>query len=131
MRKIISNRVYDTDSAAKVGEYETEVDGGSFVFGGLYRKRTGEYFAETDGTVLGMVATITPLTYDEAREWAERHLGTEEYEAEFGTPDDDETAVLSLTVPATTYRAIKSEASRRGCSMRDVVVEWAETLARD
>ncbi len=60
-----------------------------------------------------------------------RHLGTDEYEEEFGTPDEGETAVLSLTVPAATYRAIKSEAARRGCSMRDMAVEWAATLARD
>jgi hypothetical protein len=131
MRKIINNRVYDTGSAKKVGDYETEVDGGSYVFGGLYCKRTGEYFAETDGTVLGMVATITPLSYDEAREWAETHLTAERYEAEFGTPDEGETAVLSLTVPAATYRAVKSEAARRGCPMRDLVVEWAETLGGD
>lgn len=42
MRKIVNNRVYDTSSAHKVGEYESEVDGGSYVFGGLYRKRHGE-----------------------------------------------------------------------------------------
>ena len=111
MRKIINNRAYDTSSAKKVGEYEAEVDGGSYVF--------------------GMVASITPLSYDEAREWAERHLGTDEYEDEFGTPDEGETAVLSVTVPAATHRAIKDEATRRGCSMRDLVVEWAETLAKD
>ena len=35
-----------------------------------------------------------------------------------------------LTPPKATYRAIKSEAARRGCSMRDMVVEWAATLAR-
>lgn len=128
MKKIINNRAYDTSSAKKVGEYEAEVDGGSYVFGGLYRKRTGEYFAETDGTVLGMVASITPLSYDEAREWAERHLTTERYEAEFGEPDEGETAVLSVTVPAATHRAIKDEATRRGCSMRDLIVEWAATL---
>ena len=128
MRKIINNRAYDTSSAKKVGEYESEVDGGSYVFGGLYRKRTGEYFAETDGTVLGMVASITPLSYDEAREWAERHLTAESYEAEFGEPDEGETAVLSVTVPAATHRAIKDEATRRGCSMRDLIVEWAATL---
>lgn len=129
MRKIINNRVYDTSSAKKVGEYEAEVDGGSYVFGGLYRKRTGEYFAETDGTVLGMVASITPLSYDEAREWAERHLTTERYEAEFGTPDEGDTAVLSLTVPAVTYRAIKAEATRRGCSMAELIIEYARTLS--
>ena len=144
MRKIIEGRLYDTDTARQVGStwhtsgfsktdfhyYEEE----------LYRKRTGEYFLHGWGGPRTRYAEpygqsgwtggerIMPLSYDEAREWAERHLGTDEYEEEFGTPDEGETAVLSLTVPAATHRAIKDEATRRGCSMRDLIVEWAATL---
>ena len=71
---------------------------------------------------------IVPIDQDTARQWAEDHLSVDEYIAAFGTPDEGETAVLSVTVPAATHRAIKDEATRRGCSMRDLIVEWAATL---
>lgn len=147
MRKIIDGKLYDTEKAKQVGEPWSPAGFWPGDFGwceeALYRKRTGEYFLHGEGGPKTRYAEpygqsgwtggerIMPLSYDEAREWAERHLGADEYEAEFGAPDEGETAVLSLTVPAATYRAIKSEATRRGCSMRDLVVEWAETLARD
>lgn len=147
MRKIIDGKLYDTEKAKQVGEPWSPAGFWPGDFGwceeALYRKRTGEYFLHGEGGPKTRYAEpygqsgwtggerIMPLSYDEAREWAERHLGADEYEAEFGAPDEGETAVLSLTVPAVTYRAIKSEATRRGCSMRDLVVEWAETLARD
>lgn len=128
MKKIISGKLYDTDTAKLVGEYQEETDGGSFIFGSLFRKKTGEFFAYTKTTLPGVPDTIAPLDYDGACEWAERHLSADEYVAVFGEPDEGETAVLSVTVPAATRRAIKNAATKRGCSMRDLVVEWAATL---
>ncbi len=135
MRKIIDGKLYDTDKAREVGRWSNGWGGPDYASTELYRKRTGEYFARVvRGEYvddLGYLDTIIPMSYAEAKEWAERHLATDEYEDEFDAPDEDETAVLSLTVPAATYRAIKDEATRRGCSMRDMVVGWAETLAKD
>lgn len=147
MKKIIDGKVYDTETAQQVGEPWSPGDCGpsdfDFVMETLYRKRTGEYFLHGEGGARTKYAEacgasewtggerIMPLSYDEARDWAERHLDVDGYEAEFGTPDEGETTSLSLTLPTATYRAIKSEATRRGCPMRDLVVEWAATLERD
>ena len=145
MRKIIDNRVYDTDKARQVGEPWSPAGLGpsdiDWYEETLYCKRTGDYFLHGEGGPRTRYARaygqsgwtggerIMPLSYDEAREWAERHLSTDEYETEFGTPDEGETAVLSLTVPAVTYRAIKAEAARRGCSMAELIIEYARTLS--
>lgn len=128
MKKIISGKLYDTDTAKLVGEYEEETDGGSFIFGSLYRKKTGEFFAYTKTTLPGMPDTVAPLDYDEAKDWAEQHLSADAYIAAFGKPDDSETSVLSVTISASAHRAIKDAATRRGCSMRELVEEWAKTL---
>lgn len=132
MRKVINNRLYDTSTARLVGSHQAEVDGGSYVFGDLYRKRTGEYFAETSGTLVGMERTLTPLTYDEAREWAERHLTAEEYEAEFGpVPEGEEGAVVSARVSAAAKRALEREAQRTGESQTGILERLLMALAGD
>lgn len=146
MKKIIGGKVYDTEKARQVGE-SWSPDGfgpGDFQWceETLYRKRTGEYFLHGEGGAKTKYAEpygqsgwtggerIMPLGQDEARGWAEDHLSADEYEEEFGVPDegDGETAHLSLTIPAWAYRAIKDEATRRGCPMGDLVTEYARTL---
>lgn len=126
MKKIISGKVYDTSTAVKIGNYETEVDDGALIFAGLYRKRNGEYFAESGGTVLGMTQTITPLSYDEAREWTEEHLDSDTYITFFGNPDegdDDNLARLQVRVPERIIAAIDREVSRSGRTRSDIVTE--------
>lgn len=103
MRKIINNRAYDTDKAAKVGEWDNGFMPGEldWLCTGLYRKRTGEYFLHDEGGARSRAAVpdgtggwrgggaITPLSYGDARAWAEEHLGAGEYEAEFGEVAED------------------------------------------
>jgi hypothetical protein len=147
MRRIIDGRLYDTGTARQVGStwHTSGFRRGDFNYyeEEMYRKRTGEYFlhgwggAETKyAEPVGLTGLqggegIVPIDQDTARQWAEDHLSVEEYIEAFGEPDEGETTSLSLTLPTATYRAIKSEAARRGCPMRDLVVEWAETLGGD
>ena len=104
MKKIINNKLYDTDTAKAVS---SRIDLGSVegVFYGktLYRKRTGEYFVYREG-YRDMTDDIEPLSYDEARCWAEEHLDAGEYEAEFGLPDEGERTALNLSLSASTRR---------------------------
>lgn len=77
MRRIIHDKVYDTDTAKlqATGYYQEE----------LFLKKTGEYFlydAENK--------KITPLTYEEAKSWAKEKLGAEEYMALFEISDDSD-----------------------------------------
>lgn len=147
MRKIIGGKVYDTDKAHEVGSWSNDTFAGDFdsVIEILYRKRTGEYFLYGEGGARTQYAVaegqnswsggsrIMPMSYDDARAWAEDRLSAEDYEAEFGTPDDEEDGMsrLSLSVPSWAYRSIKSEAARRGCPMSDLITEYARSFTCD
>lgn len=139
MRKIIEGRLYDTDTAKMIGEPWSPdgigYDDFDWCEETLYRKRTGEYFLYGEGGPKTRYARpygqsgwqcgdrIMPLSYEDACDWAEGHLSTEDYEREFGTPDDGGEAVLSVRLPQATYDSIRREASRSGRTMREVIID--------
>ena len=98
MRKIIEARAYDTTTAELLAEYSQGVCWRDFHYyeENLYRKKTGEYFLHGRGGAMTKYSErndcnswsggerITPMTEDEAKEWAEDHLSAEEYETIFG-----------------------------------------------
>lgn len=97
MKKIINGRKYDTGTAEKLGERSYSYRGDfNFVSEELYRKKTGEFFLYGEGGGMTQYASrvdsncwtggedIIPLTEKEAKEWAERFLDADEYEAIFG-----------------------------------------------
>ena len=101
MRKIINGRLYDTDTASKVGEYSYGYVGNfNYFCEALYCKRTGEYFIYGVGGAMSKYAescgqnqwqggsSIIPIGQDYARIWAENHLDADEYVAEFGMPEE-------------------------------------------
>lgn len=101
MKKIINGKKYDTETATKTGEWWNGYSCNDFSFckETLYRKRTGEFFlfgdggaktrwAQADGDGLRGGEGIEPLTEGEAREWAERRLGVDEYESIFGDVEE-------------------------------------------
>lgn len=142
MRKIINGKSYDTDKATLVGSW----DNGSwdsdfdYVEEKLYRKRTGEYFVYGEGGARTRYAKpdgynswrggalITPVTYEEARSWAEEHLDAAEYESEFGVPEEGD-AVISVRVPAATKRVLEAECSRRGVTQAELVRQLVDGLS--
>ena len=108
MKKIINGKVYDTSTAQAVCTWDNGVYGDiNSVEETLYLKRTGEYFLLGEGGARTQYATacgdnswaggsmIIPLSWEAAREWAEEHMTSEDYEAAFGavTEDDSKTAV--------------------------------------
>ena len=97
MKKIIDGRLYDTDTAKRVGGYAKGFEGvdSDFVMESLYRKETGEFFlyggggpksdyAEHSENTSCAGEAIRPLSIDEAKEWAEKHLSGDEYIEIFG-----------------------------------------------
>lgn len=105
MKKIINNKRYDTETARLVGEWDNGLSGRDFARcdEDLYQKKTGEYFlhgegggnskyGEWHGNSGGPGETIILMTAEEAREWAEKRLTAEEYEAEFAVDDEPEPA---------------------------------------
>ncbi|MDY2723912.1 MAG: hypothetical protein SOV20_08880 [Coriobacteriales bacterium] len=141
MRRIIDGRVYDTETAQQVGGDCSPAGLGPRDFQwyeeNLFRKRTGEYFLYGEGGPASPYAEpygqtgrqggamIRPLTYDEAREWAESHLEAREYEAEFGTPAEGDAALMAR-VPMATYEAIRRAASQTGRTIREVIIDMVD-----
>lgn len=132
MKKIINGKLYDTDTAKKIGVWDNGYHGGDFklVVERLYRKRTGEYFLYGEGGPMTQYAeqvgnswtsgeSIAPLTFDEARAWAEEKLDADEYAEIFGMPDegDDSKAVITLTLPAAKVAQLRQAADKAGMSL--------------
>lgn len=100
-KAIINGRKYDTDTAKKLAsDYYGAPNDFEHWHEALYLKRTGEYFLAGKGGGLSKYAEhlpdgsrcggadIVPLTETGARQWAEEHLGVDEYEALFGEVEE-------------------------------------------
>lgn len=129
MKKIISNKVYDTETAKLMAAWS---NGGSWrdfshVEETLYRKKTGEYFLFGEGGPQTRYAVSTgqnswtggekiiPLTHETARQWAEEHLDGDEYEAIFGPVVEDESKqVCSFRLSVSTLETLRRRASETG-----------------
>lgn len=132
MKRIINGRKYDTETATEIYEWSDNAPRDfSYIEETLYRKRTGEYFLgcyggpmtryaerEAYGSGYTYGSAITPMTYDEARSWAEGHMPVDEYEAEFGeVPESDgEDVVLSVRVSPATRERLRRMAAESGRS---------------
>ena len=135
MKKIISGKVYDTATAQKVGFWSNSLGYNDFNWReeSLYRKKTGEYFlhgeggprtnyAERVGNMWGSGERIMPLTFTEAKAWAEEKLSGEEYEAIFGEVTEDGSRVqVCYSLAASTVETIKRRASELGISASEYI----------
>lgn len=125
MKKIIRGKVYDTDTARYVGG-DSGGDGFSRWSEDLYQKRTGEFFLFGEGGPATKYAEyidgnnawsngskIIPLNVDAAREWVEKHLDADDYEALFGAPDEDDTerTAISALLPAGLIKRARQRAA--------------------
>ena len=103
MRKIINGRTYNTETSKEIGYWFNGLYSNNMGYccETLYRNTKGAYFIHGEGgaqskysapagDMRGPGEGIVPLTDEEAREWAEKHLDADEYEAEFGEPDEAE-----------------------------------------
>lgn len=138
MKKIINGRVYDTEKAKELGTYANYGSWRDFshLEETLYRKKTGEYFLFGEGGPMTRYAEaegqngwsggkrIMPMTYDEARGWAEKHLDADDYEKIFGEIVEDDGAgkqVVSISVSPAKWEAAKREAARRGIGISEYI----------
>jgi len=145
MKKIINGKSYDTTTAKRIGREWSNMDyvtDFNYFSEQLYRKKTGEYFLHGSGNAASKYSrsegnnswtggsAIIPLTYDAARQWAEEHLDADEYEAEFGVVDEsDETATITVRIPAHLKTALDRECAKSGRTQAEVIVELLATLA--
>ncbi|MBE6608145.1 MAG: hypothetical protein E7633_06300 [Ruminococcaceae bacterium] len=97
MKKFINKKLYNTDTAKKIAEYDNG-DYGCFGYWEetLYLKKTGEYFLCGWGGPMTIYAEalgnnwyssgskIVPLTVEETKYWVKNHCDTDTYIALFG-----------------------------------------------
>jgi len=140
MKKIINNKVYNSDTAKLIGARRCD-DPSLSVYGfteeKLYQKKTGEYFLLGVGGPDGKYAShnrrgwtaesarIVPVQYDEARDWAEAVLPPEEYAQHFGelAIDENRTEWMTISVPASIARRIRIEAQRTGSTISGTIAQ--------
>lgn len=132
MRKIIDGKQYNTDTAKEVGSWGNGLGYRDLTWmsENLYRKKTGEFFLYGEGGPSSKYAEsvggnswvggnrIIPLSWEEARKWAEEHLAADEYEEIFGEVTDDESRiVISLSMAAGAVERAKRAAQQAGISL--------------
>lgn len=102
MKKIINGKMYNTETAKLIGSWDNGHYTSDFSYCSeeLYLKKTGEFFLFGEGGAMSKYAkscgdnswgwgkSITPMSNDEARKWAEKHLEVNEYIAAFGEPEE-------------------------------------------
>lgn len=135
MKKIINGKMYDTETAKEVASCYHGDGPRDFrhYSESLYKKRTGEYFLAGEGGPMTHYAVSTgqnswsggekiiPLTYSEATEWAEREMGADEYQAEFGPVSEGERVTLSISLPADVADRIRKAAAAEGISVSECI----------
>ena len=123
MRKIIKGILYNTSTATLIGGNGYGYPGDfSYFYEKLYKKRNGEYFLYGEGGPLSKYSesvgtnetsgseTIIPMTYAEARDWAEANLDADDYIAAFGTPsEDNDHVVVSVNISTAVYNKLKHD----------------------
>lgn len=136
MKKIINAKVYSTETATRVGTWDNGYFTNDFNYCSedLYQKKTGEFFLHGEGGALSTYAShegnmtgygerIIPMTYDEAAQWAERHLTGEQYEQIFGEVSEDDTTVKTMiSTTAAEIEIIKRNAAKAGMTVSAYIV---------
>ena len=132
MKKIIKGKVYDTETATYLGGMSNNIPASDFTYyeEELYKKRTGEFFLFGQGGAMTKYAKscgggnwswgteIIPLTWDAAREWAEKNLSTSKYEEIFGEVTEDEShTVAAISLSTGAYERAKRAAAQAGMSL--------------
>lgn len=137
MKKIIKGKLYNTETAKLLGEWENNYSINDFkhVSEHLYLKKIGEYFLHGEGGPLSIYAEqigihgrsggerIRPLTYAEAREWAEEKLEVEEYEKIFGEVSEDDLIIrLSISMTCEEAALLKQNAQKANMTISAFIV---------
>ena len=134
MKKVIKNSVYDTDTAERIGEWDSGLRPSDFNYleESLYRTKSGKYFLHGSGganTRYGVWhgnsgsggEKIMPMSYDEAREWAEEHMDGDSYIAAFGDPEDGEKFPMTISMTTTARRKLELIRAETGETLSAII----------
>lgn len=133
MNKIIKGKKYNTDTAKKIAHIDNERSLTDFEFWEetLYRKKNFEYFLHCYGNANskygvwrgnngGAGEEIKPLSFEQAKAWAEDNLTAEEFEKEFGEVDEDkEKETIFIRTNQEIAKQFKQNALKNGMKMNE------------
>jgi hypothetical protein len=134
MYKVINNKRYNTDSAKKLIEWDNGMVDQMMEFYSqeLYRKKSGEYFLLSEGGAKTVYAEavgvdswqggsrIDPMTYDEARKWAEEHASAKVFEECFGVPEEG-TCFVTVEISNAAKSKLDAAKSKSGKTQADII----------
>ena len=122
MKRIIKGRVYDSSTAKKLAVLYTGTDTDHTGWEELYRKKGGEHFLLSH-RYSGNVERITPMMYEEAQAWAEKHLTGDKYEEIFGEiAEDDDPVQIHISMTRAEAEIIKRRAAQEGMTVSAYIV---------
>lgn len=134
MKKIINGKLYNTETAKKLAEFQSPHSYSDFEYfeEALYQKRTGEYFLAGRGNALSKYSEvyagashsgerITPISYAQAQQWAERCIDADSYIKLFGDPEDSTKQAVTYSLSASAVQKAKRKASERGISISEFI----------
>lgn len=101
MQKIINRKLYDTETAKRIGDYSYDYPNSFRYFSEeLYCKTTGEFFLYGEGGPASKYceyvaenrqrsgSRIVPLSIEEAKEWVEQYCSADTYIELFGPVEE-------------------------------------------
>ena len=134
MKKVIKNSVYDTETATLIGTWDNGIYPGDLnhVSETLYCTKSGKYFLHGEGGARTQYAKwhgntgtageeIRPMPYDDAKEWAQEHMGGDAYIAAFGDPEDGERFQMAISLSAAARRKLEMTRAETGESMSAII----------
>lgn len=146
MKRIIKGRKYDTETAKAIGQYEFDYPTSIHYYSEtLYKKRNGEFFIFGNGGPGSKYSEyryggswagtgrITPMSYENARFWAEEHLNADTYESIFGEVLEgaEDHTMLSVRISPKAKGILERLASKTGKSKGELVSQALEALAAE
>lgn len=137
MKRIIKNRIYDTEKAHFVGVWSNGYlpDNFNFLCKELYRKRNGEYFLYMHGGAFTECASsygnlscsgwkIVPLNAEQARSFAFDFLAEDVALSEFEpVPDDETRQSVTFVLPTSLVENIRLVSRSSGRKIGEVVAD--------
>ena len=139
MKKIIKNKVYDTDTAQLIGGVVTDQYSSQdpeYYYETLYVKKTGEFFIHGVGGAKSRYAVrrdgswvegeaLVPLSFDSARDFVEEHLDRDTFDKFFGTSDISNTNTVSFktTLSSEAKNLLERERAKSGTPISTLLDE--------
>lgn len=145
MKKYINNKCYNTATAKLLGDWYTKGLSNrdfAYVEEELYVKRSGEYFLHGKGGAMSKYGKIVnrsavgseeiiPLSYEEAKVWAEKHLEPDKYDKIFGEiaeSDNSENVRVHVSLRSDVAEQLKRNAQQKHMNTSEYVAYLIKTV---